>query len=169
MKLTKKTVRQQISTMLNMLAEVNESSAELEEALADEVKGGTEPEIYELFDDIRCNQIHDIDEIMGRLKEIGALKSLPDEFEINQEILEKFKARLEAKELIKEAISLGVLQAAGSKRVYVYMHDGDDDSEESGYWVPELLDDAALSLAETNSIEMLRERVEEVKKVKLNG
>ena len=66
---------------------------------------------------------------------------------------------MSAIKLIKEAIAVGVLQAAGSKRVYVRIRDDEDE-----YLAPVLLDDAALNLVDTGNVKTLQEAVENAKK-----
>lgn len=157
-------VREKIQTALNMLGEVDTIMKTLEDEISEQSKVsyyGYES-ISDIFSDIRCNQMHDIDEIMGSLEELGALDSLPDDTSLDDNI-KRFQEKLSAIELIKEAIAVGVLRAAGSKRVYVAWCD-----EEEEYWAPMLLDDAALSLVDTGSVDILRQTVEQAKK-EING
>lgn len=153
-------VREKIQTVLNMLDEINNTLKLLEDDFSEQAKisyYGYES-ISDIFDDIRCNQMHDIDEIMERLKELGALDGIPDNASLDDNI-KQFQEKLTALELIKKAIAVGVLQAAGSERVYVAMRDKDDE-----YWAPLLLEDAALSLVDTGNVETLREAVETAQK-----
>lgn len=157
-------VRERISTALNMLGEVDTIMKTLEDDISEQSKVsyyGYES-IVDIFDDIRCNQMHDINEIMNRLEELGALDNLPDDTSLDDNI-KRFQEKLSAIELIKEAIAVGVLRAAGSKRVYIAWRD-----EEEEYWAPMLLDDAALSLVDTESVDILRKTVEQAKK-EING
>lgn len=153
-------VRERIQTVLNMLGEVDAIMEELKDNFSEQAKVsyyGYES-MSDIFHDIQCNQMHDIDEIMTRLDELGALDGLPDDTDINDNI-NRFKEKLSAIELIKEAIVVGVLQAAGSKMVYVACR-----NKEEEYWAPVLIEDAALNLVDTGNVETLREAVENAKK-----
>lgn len=153
-------VRERIQTALGMLGEVDAIMKELEKDISGTSKisyYGYES-IYDIFDDIRCNQMHDIDEIMDRLEKLGALDGLPDDTSLDDNI-KRFQEKLSAIKLIKEAIAVGVLQAAGSKRVYVRIRDDEDE-----YLAPVLLDDAALNLVDTGNVKTLQEAVENAKK-----
>lgn len=153
-------VRERIQTALSMLGEVDAIMKELEKDISGTAKisyYGYES-IYDIFDDIRCNQMHDIDEIMDRLEKLGALDGLPDDTSLDDNT-KRFQEKLSAIELIKEAIAVGVLQAAGSERVYVGIRNDEDE-----YLAPVLLDDAALNLVDTGNVKTLQEAVENAKK-----
>lgn len=104
------------------------------------------------------NMLDEINNTLKLLEELGALDGIPDNASLNDNI-KQFQEKLTALELIKKAIAVGVLQAAGSERVYVAMRDKDDE-----YWAPLLLEDAALSLVDTGNVETLREAVETAQK-----
>lgn len=167
MELTRKAIKNQIQEALDALDRVNTIMQNLEEEMeqrTDNIEG-----LYKLFDDIRSNQMHDIYEIMHEFENIGALEDIPYDKENSEEEERKIEAGIEkymevvrAEELIKEAISVGVLDAAGPERVYVL--NSDDGEEENSYWMPLPLHKAAQSLVLSGAYDDVKTAVEEKKK-----
>lgn len=164
--LTKKAIRSQVQDALDALKRANTIMSNLEKEMT---KRADCPEgLYELFDDIRSNQMHDIYEIMREFEDIGALEDIPDGEDDSEEVqkkveegVKKFMKVVRAEELIKEAISVGVLEAAGPGRVYILT--SDDGKEENSYWMPLSLHDAAQGLVQNNAYEVVMAAVEEKK------
>lgn len=166
--LTRKQFQEKIEYVLNLLNQVNTVTEELENTLTETKKDV--PELSAIFDDIRQNQMHDVKDIMAAFDELGVLDELPDAhpllspFDVDEETIRKVSLKMEAVNVIKEAIAAGVLDAAGTERVYVCI--SEDGTEENSYWEPVLLDEAASSLVESGNVEMLKKAVEEAKEKK---
>ena len=167
--LTRKQFQEKIEYVLNLLNQVNTVTEELENSLTETTKKNV-PELSAIFDDIRQNQMHDVQDIMTAFDELGVLDELPDAhpllspFDVDEETIRKVGLKMEAANVIKEAIAAGVLDAAGTERVYVCI--SEDGTEENSYWEPVLLDEAASSLVESGNVEMLKKAVEEAKEKK---
>lgn len=166
--LTRKQFQEKIEYVLNLLNQVNTVTEELENTLTETKKDV--PKLSAIFDDIRQNQMHDVKDIMAAFDELGVLDELPDAhpllspFDVDEETIRKVSLKMEAANVIKEAIAVGVLDAAGTERVYVCI--SEDGTEENSYWEPVLLDEAASSLVENGNVEMLKKAVEEAKEKK---
>lgn len=164
--LTRKEFQEKVEYVLNLLNQVNTITEELENTLTETTKKNVH-ELSEIFDDIRQNQMHDIKDIMMKFDELGVLDELSNEdptlfpFDVTEETIHKVSLKMEAINVIKEAIAAGVLEAAGSRRVYVCV--SEDGTEENSYWKPILLDEAASSLVENGCVEMLKKAVEKAK------
>lgn len=103
---------------------------------------------------------------MQRMRELNCFEEIEEknDYDIAPEIIEKFTKIMEAKKIIKEAIEVGVLTAAGAHRVYMTRKLDD------GYvvWVPETLEDAARSLVESDSVKILDAAIKERKETGVN-
>lgn len=167
MELTKQKLQKKIEDVLKLLDQVNTLTEELENTLNE-----NEIDASKIFNDIRQNRMHDINGIMMEFDKLGVLDKLPDapplhySFGLDEETIRKAGLKMEAANVIQEAIKVGVLDAAGSERVYVCIDE--DGTEENSYWEPVLLDEAASSLVETGNVEMLKKAVEEAKEKKKN-
>lgn len=163
--------REKLGEAIDYLRMADTALQELEPMLIHSQEEQTKNKILELFAEIRKGERTNLSEILDKLNSLGCFNNANEEdpltaLEISKDTIETFKKRQEAKDLIKEAITVGVLDAAGKERVYICVRD--DNSDEGFYWVPELLDDAALDLVESGNVEMLRTAVEEARLAK-NG
>lgn len=166
MELTRREIQNHVQDALDALDRANTILKTLEEEMeqrTDNIEG-----LYKLFDDIRSNQMHDIYEIMREFEDMGALENVPDgeddSDDINKKVeegVEKYMEIVRAEALIKEAISVGALDAAGPGRVYVSK--SDDGTEENAYWMPVPLHKAAQSLVLCGAYEELKAAVEKKK------
>lgn len=153
-------VKQIGNKIKDLVAKAEEFNA-LSEEIACDLSGTPNEDLMELFTKVKKHEIEDAKTLMQYMQELRCFEEIEEknDYDIAPEIIEKFNKTMEAKEIIKEAIEVGVLNAAGAHRVYVNMKLDDGDV----VWVPQTLEDAARSLVESNSVELLSNAIKERK------
>lgn len=162
-KLTKTKIRNELHTIFVVKDRMNELIGNLEKTLRENITEEDASELSDIFNDIRGGKDEDVDDIMRKLYDINEICELPyDIVHFDDDVIEKAKKLAAAKELINEAIKKGVLQAAGKERVYICVSEnGSENDEESFFWEPILLDEAAADLLENEGYEVLKKAVDE--------
>lgn len=153
-------VKQIGNKIKDLVAKAEEFNA-LSEEIACDLSGTPNEDLMELFTKVKKHEIEDAKTLMQYMQELRCFEEIEEKVDCNitPEIIEKFNKTMEAKEIIKEAIEVGVLNDAGAHRVYVNMKLDDGDV----VWVPQTLEDAARSLVESNSVELLSNAIKERK------
>lgn len=151
----------QIGNKIKDLVAKAEGFNALSEEIACDLSEAPNEELMELFTKVKNHEIEDAKTLMRCMQELSCFEEIREKVDcdIAPEIIEKFNKIMEAKEIIKEAIEVGVLTAAGAHRVYVNMKLDDGDV----VWVPETLEDAARSLVESDNVELLSNEIKERK------
>lgn len=158
-------VKQIGNKIKDLVAKAEEFNA-LSEEIACDLSGTPNEDLMELFTKVKNHEIEDAKTLMQRMRELNCFEEIEEknDYDIAPEIIEKFTKIMEAKKIIKEAIEVGVLTAAGAHRVYMTRKLDD------GYvvWVPETLEDAARSLVESDSVKILDAAIKERKETGVN-
>lgn len=161
--LTKTKIRIDLHQIFVVKDRMNELIGNLEKTLRENITEEDASELSDIFNDIREGKDEDVDDIMRKLYDINEICELPyDIVHFDDDVIEKAKKLMAAKELINEAIKKGVLQAAGKERVYICVSEnGSENDEESYFWEPILLDEAAADLLKNGGYEVLKKAVDE--------
>ena len=159
------TVKQIGNKIKDLVAKAEEFNA-LSEEIACDLSEASNEELMELFTKVKNHEIEDAKTLMQCMRDLSCFEEIKEKVDLNiaPEIIEKFNKIMEAKDIIKEAIEVGVLTAAGAHRVYVSMKLDDGDI----VWVPQTLEDAARSLVESDSVELLSNAIKERKETGAN-